>query len=161
MITADLEVLRKDYPVSHALLTHDDLMTRILIRHFGPVHAVQSALVETGDTLTRRSTLHQTASGACLLNATLVIRKATLPAGFLERLVKGSDPFGGLLIEAEIDVILTDRVLYRGGQPGTPDGNSWGRRQRMLRASDGAVLCDVDELLEPEEALRRHLLPAG
>lgn len=78
-LPADPAILKRDFPVSHALRMHDDLMTRALIRHFGAVHALQTSISEAGGLVTRRSTLFQTSSGVALLQAILVIRKSALP----------------------------------------------------------------------------------
>lgn len=158
MVRADIETLRRDFPVSHALLWHDGLMTRQLIRFFGPVHAVQTGLERDGDTVTRWSTLHQTATGEALLQATLVIACQNLPVGFMDRLLSGNQLFGGLLIEAGVTVRMTDRAIYRAGPPEGVYAGSWGRRQRMLRAADDALICDVDECLTDEPTLRRLLI---
>lgn len=158
LANADTETLRRDFPVSHALLVHDGLMTRQLIRFFGPVHAVQTGLERDGDTVTRWSTLHQTATGAALLHATLVIASQNLPDGLMDQLQSGNQLFGGLLAEAGVVVRMTDRVIYRAGPPGGVYAGSWGRRQRMLRAFDDVLLCDVDECLSDEAALHRLLI---
>lgn len=158
MARADSEILRRGFPVSHALLQHDGLMTRQLIRHFGPVHAVQTGIERDGDTITRWSTLLQTATGETLLQATLVIASPNLPDGLIDRLLAGNQLFGGLLIEAGVAVRMTDRVIYRAGPPGGVHAGSWGRRQRMLRASDDAVLADVDECLSDEATLSQLLI---
>lgn len=158
MVPTDPSILLRDFPVSHALLTHDGLMTHQLIRLFGPVHAEQTGVERDGDTVTRWSTLVQTASGTPLLQATLVIATRTLPEGLLERLLSGNRLFGGLLADAGVEVRMTDRVIYRAGPPGGVYAGAWGRRQRMLRAKDGATLCDVDECLSEDAALRRALI---
>lgn len=161
MAQVDSAILQRDFPISHALLTHDDLMTRVLIRHFGAVHAVQTAIEEDADSLTRWSTLYQTETDTPLLQATLVIRKAALPVGFLGRLLAGRQLFGGLLIEAGISVRVADRTLYRAGPPDGVYSGSWGRRQHMLRAADDVLLSDVDECLASEATLRRMVLAGG
>lgn len=158
LVKADHRTPGRDFPVSQVLLRHDGLMTRQLIRLFGPVHAVQTGIERDGDTVTRWSTLHQTATGAALLQATLVIASLNLPDGLMDRLLAGNQLFGGLLLEAGVAVRMTDRVIYRAGPPDGVYGGSWGRRQRMLRASDDAILCDVDECLAEETALRRLLI---
>lgn len=154
MVHADLAILERDFPVSHALLMHDDLMTRALIRHFGAVHAVQTAIEDDGATVTRWSTLYQTATGAPLLQATLVMNKTALPEGLLDRLLHGTRLFGSLLIDAGIEVRMTDRTIYRAGPPGGVYAGVWGRRQRMLHAKGGGLLCDVDECLVDEASLQ-------
>jgi hypothetical protein len=152
---ADLAILKRDFPVSHALLMHDDLMTRELMRHFGAVHAVQTAIEDDGDIVTRWSTLYQTATGEPLLQATLVINKPALPEGLLDRLLDGTRLFGSLLIEAGIAVRMTDRTIYRAGPPGGVYAGVWGRRQRMLYAMGDGLICDVDECLVEEASLRK------
>ena len=142
MPNADLAILKRDFPVSHALLMHDGLMTRELIRHFGAVHAVQTA------------TLYQTATGAPLLQATLTINKPALPEGLLDQLLDSTRLFGSLLMEAGIAVRMTDRTIYRAGPPDGVYAGVWGRRQRMLHAKGGGLLCDVDECLVEEAPLR-------
>lgn len=158
MVNPESENLRRDFPVSHALLDHGGLMTEKLIRLFGPVHAVQSEIERDGNLVTRWSTLYQTASGAALLQATLIIRSENLPEGLLDQLLSGTRLFGGLLIEAGVNVRMVDRAIYRAGPPGGVYAGSWGRRQRMLRADTGAVLCDVDECLSDEATLRGLLI---
>lgn len=159
MVNVDLELLRRDFPVSHALLAHDGLMTRQLIRLFGPVHAIQTRIEIGNDIVRRWSTIRQTASDTTLLQATLVIARANLPEGLLDRLQSGNRLFGGSLIEAGVAVRLIDRVIFRAparDQHATP---AWGRRHRILRANDNALLCDVEESLS-EEAVLRPLLQA-
>lgn len=155
MVNADPEILRRDFPVSQALLVHGGLMTARLVRLFGPVHAVQTQL-EVGDsTVTRWSQLLQTATGVELLRAKLVISVANLPPGFMDQLLSGNRLFGGLLIEAGVAVRMTDRDIYRT----SADQNwHWGRRQTMLQASDGLRLAEVDECLSNEASLRRLLI---
>ena len=109
-------------------------------------------------TVTRWSTLHQTGTGAALLQATLVIASQNLPDGLMDQLQSGNQLFGGLLGEAGVAVRMTDRVIYRAGPPGGVYAGSWGRRQRMLRALDDALLCDVDECLSDEATLHRLLI---
>lgn len=155
LLHADLAILARDFPVSHALLTHDDLMTRALIRHFGAVHAVQTAIEDAGNSITRRSTLYQTATGAALLKAILVINKPELPDGLLDRLRDGTRLFGALLIDAGIAVRMEDRAIYRKESPGGDQAGVWGRRLRILHASGDGLLCDVDECLVEEALLRR------
>ncbi len=159
MVNSDLVILERDFPVSHALLMHGDLMTRVLIQHFGAVHAMQTAIEHDGDSVTRWSTLYQTATGAPLLHATLIINKPALPEGLLERLLNGTRLFGGLLIEAGVAVRMTDRTVYRAGPPGGVYAGTWGRRQRMLLADDGVLVCDVDECLVEETVLRSLVFP--
>ncbi len=154
LVSADTELLRREFPVSHALLWHDGLMTRQLIRLFGPVHAVQTGIKRDGDSVTRWSTLHQTATGAALLQATLVIASPNLPDGFMDRLLSGDRLFGGLLLDAGVSVRMTERVIYRDSR----HSGAWGRRQRMLRAEDDAILCNVDECLSDEDRLHGLLI---
>ena len=153
MVNVDPESLRRDFPVSHALLMHDGTMTHQLTRLFGPVHAVQTGAKTEGETVTRWSTIYHTESGTPLLQARLVIASQNLPEGLMTRLSSGNRLFGGLVTEAGVPVRLTDRVLYRSALP----GGAWGRRHRLLRADDGALLCDVDECLAEEDTLRRLL----
>lgn len=136
-------------------------MTRVLIRNFGPVHAIQTGVEDDGDQLTRWSSLHQTSSNGLLLNATLTLNKPALPDGLLDRLLGGTGLFGGLLIEAGVEVRMVDRKIYRAGPASGVYGGAWGRRQRMLRADDGALLCDVDECLAEETNLQRLVLKGG
>lgn len=157
----NLAILKRDFPISHALLLHDELMTPVLMRHFGQIHALQTGLEVDGDSVTRWSTIYQTATGSPLLQAVLTLRKTALPDGFLETLLAGSRPFGGLLIEAGILVCMTDRVIYRSGPAGGTYARSWGRRQRMLIAQGGRELCEVDECLVDETTLRRLLVAKG
>lgn len=162
MLKADLDMLERDFPVSHALLWHDDLMTSRLIAHFGAVHARQTAVSEDRDTVTRWSTLCQTASRAPLLQARLVIRKSVLPEGLLAHLFAGTRLFGALLIEASIGVRMADRTIYclrpPEGAQGQVRGQVWGRRQRMLLAEGDQPLCDVDECLVDETTLKTLLV---
>lgn len=158
LVNADPDIIRRDAPISHALLVHDELMTQRLIGRFGPVHATQTGLETDGDTVTRWSTLRQTATGEPLLQAKLVIAGQNLPAGFLDQLLSGGQLFGGLLITAGIAVQITDRILYRTGTSEGDSAGCWGRRQRMLRADTGTFLCDVDECLSDEASLRRLLV---
>jgi len=158
---ADPAILARDFPVSHALLAHDGLMTPRLTQYFGAVHARQTDLEDDGDSLVRWSTLYQTATGAALLQAELVIFKPALPDGFLERLLSGTRPFGSLLLEAGLAVRIADRRIFRTGPPGGAYAGAWGRRHRMLCASDDTPLCDVEERLEPETTLQDLILPAA
>lgn len=160
MTVADPAILARDFPVSHALLAHDGLMTPRLTQYFGAVHARQTDLEDDGDSLVRWSTLYQTATGAPLLQAELVIFKPALPDGFLNRLLSGTRPFGSLLVEAGLAVRITDRRIFRTGPPGGAYAGAWGRRHRMLRDSNDAPLCDVEERLEPETTLQNLILPA-
>lgn len=161
LVNTNLEILKRDFPISHALLLHDELMTKVLIRHFGQIHALQTGLDVDGDSVTRWSTLYQTATGSPLLQAVLTLRKTALPDGLLETLLAGSRPFGGLLMEAGVLVRMTDRVIYRSGPPDGVYARSWGRRQRMLTAEGGRELCEVDECLVDETSLRRLLVAKG
>ncbi len=133
-------------------------MTHQLVRLFGPVHAVQSQMEREGNTVTRWSTLHQTATGKALLEARLVIAAQNLPNGVIDQLLSGDRLFGGLLTEAGVAVRMTDRVIYQAGPAGKVDAVFWGRRQRILRAPDGVFLCDVDECLSGEATLGRLLI---
>ncbi len=160
MAIADPAILARDFPISHALLVHDDLMTPVLTQAFGAVHARQTGLEHDGDSLTRWSTLYQTATGAVLLQAVLVIFKTTLPTGFLDRLLGGTQPFGSLLIETGLVVRVTDRHIFRAGPPGGVHAGAWGRRHRMLRARDDVPVCDVEERLEDETTLADLILPS-
>ena len=156
LASADLAILVRDFPISHALLAHDGLMTPVLTRAFGAVHARQTDLDDAADSLVRQSTLFQTATGAPLLQARLVIHKPALPAGFLDRLLAGTQPFGALLIKAGLAVRMTDHHIFRTSK----SAGAWGRRHRMVLAGDAAPLCDVEEWLEPEESLANLILPA-
>lgn len=155
MLHADLSVLARDFPVSHALLMHDDLMTRALIRHFGAVHAVQTAIRDDGDRIRRWSTLYQTATGEAVVTAILVIHKAALPDGLVDRLLAGTRLFGALLIDAGIPVQMVDRSIYRAESSGGGTLGVWGRRLNILHAVSGALLCEVDECLADEALLRK------
>ena len=137
LLPADPEILQRDFPVSHALLTHGELMTRALIRHFGAVHAVQTAIDVADDRVTRRSTLYQTATGAALLRAVLVINRPALPEGLVERLLDGKRLFGALLMEAGIAVRMEGRTIYRQDAPSGSPGGVWGCRLHMLEAGGG------------------------
>lgn len=157
MTIADPATLVRDFPISHALLAHDGLMTPRLTRLFGAVHARQTGLDDAGDRLVRWSTLYQTASGAPVLQARLVIFKTALPDGFLDRLLSGTLLFGSLVIDAGLAVRMTDHQIF---QVDPPDkAGAWGRRHRMLCESNDAPLCDVEERLEPEAALQGVILP--
>lgn len=136
-------------------------MTRVLIRTFGPVHAIQTGTEDDGDRLTRWSSLYQTASNQPLLHATLVLNKPALPGGLLERLLGGTQLFGGLLIEAGLAVRMIDRKIYRAGPANGIYGGAWGRRHQMMRADTGDLLCDVDECLVEETVLQDLTLPAA
>ena len=161
MASADLATLFRGFPISHALLTHHELMTTVLIRAFGAIHARQTYLEDDGDSLVRWSTLYQTATSAPLLHAELVIFKPALPVGFLDRLCTGTRPFGSLLIEAGLEVRMTDRRLFQAGPPNEAHVGAWGRRHRMLRSSDDTLLCDVEERLEDECTLQDLILPVA
>lgn len=160
LASADLAILRRDFPISHALLAHDGLMTPVLTRAFGAVQARQTDIEDAGDSLVRRSTLFQTATGEPLLQARLVIHKPALPAGFLDRLLSGTQPFGALLIKAGLAVHMTDHHIFSTRETGKT-ADTWGRKHRMVLAGDAAPLCDVEEWLEPESALSNLILPAA
>lgn len=157
----ELEILARDVPVSHMLLVHDHLMTPVLGRTFGAVHALQTHLEDHGDRLVRWSTLYQTATGAPLLQARLVIFKSALPGGFADRLLSGTRLFGSLLIEAGLAVRMADHYVFRVGQPGGSPAGAWGRRHRLLCVRDDAPLCDAEERLEDETTLQGLILPSA
>ena len=165
LTVADPAILIRDFPISHALLAHDGLMTPKLTQFFGAVHARQSDLEDAGDSLVRWSTIYQTASGAPLLQAKLVIFKPALPDGFLDCLLSGTRLFGSLVVEAGVAVRMTGHRIFRADPPADPSGETgagaWGRRHRMLRAGNDAPLCDVEERLEPEATLQDLILPAA
>lgn len=161
MASADLAILVRDFPISHALLAHDGLMTPVLKRAFGAVHARQTDLADAGDSLVRASTLCQTATNAPLLQARLVICKPALPDGFLDRLLAGTRPFGALLIEAGLAVRMIDHQIFRANPAGENNAGAWGRRHRMVLAGNDAPLCDVEERLEQETTLQNLILPAA
>ena len=87
MPNEDSTLFIKAYPISHALLAHDGLMTPKLTHFFGAVHAQQTDFADEGDHVIRHSKLYQTTSGAELLRAKLTIFKAAVPHGFLQRLL--------------------------------------------------------------------------
>lgn len=162
MAVADPAILAHDFPVSHALLVHDGLMTPKLTQFFGAVHAQQTDLELAADRIVRWSTLYQTETGTPLLRAKLVIFKTALPPSLLDRLLSGTRLFGSLVIEAGLSVRIAGHHIFQEHGP-SEDASvvAWGRRHRILGASDDALLCNVEERLEAEAILQRALLPAA
>ncbi len=144
--------ISEDAPISKRLLQHDTLMTAKLTEVFGEMIAHQTDFLDGDDTFTRRSTLHRQGHSATILNARLIIRKASLPDGFLENLQRTEILFGQLLMNHGISVQMTDRKVYTVKDA---DQIRWGRQLQMLRADSGDLLATIEELLVPEAELLR------
>jgi|GEM_PF-3486554 len=140
-------------PISRKLLEHDVLMTSKLTEVFGEMIAHQTACQDGDDLFTRYSTLHREGQSATILNATLVIQKSELPAGFMEDLQRTDILFGQLLMNYGISVNMSDRQIYSVKCLETGQLR-WGRQLRMLRPENGALLATIEELLDPERALQ-------
>jgi hypothetical protein len=137
---------------SLSLLDHDGLMTPVLQAAFGPLQAIQQSAHQEGPVFLRRSSIVRVPGGEMILSAALEIQLAALPAGFLPALLSGTTLFGQVLRDFGIPVMTRDRQVYR---QDTDAGSHarWGRRLGILRAQDAALLCRVDELLAPGDAL--------
>lgn len=149
-----------NFPVTHALLTHDGLMTPKLMQVFGDVSAQQTGIVDEGAWILRRSVLCQTVTGAPVLQARLSIFKAAVPDGFLDRLLSGTRLFGSLVIEAGLTLRMSGQTIFRRDSPDKVGAIAWGRRHRFLLAGNDYPICDVEEWLTDEETLQKLVLPA-
>jgi hypothetical protein len=137
-------------PFSQSLLDHDGLMTPVLRAAFGPLTVRQSQVLSGQDRMRRRSSIHQAATGAKILDAVLDIAVQALPEGFLEQLQRQDVLFGQLLQDFSVGVRIADRSLYRGF-----DGTDLrcGRRLAIYDSARGDFICHVDELLSSEAQL--------
>ena len=135
---------------SQSLLDHDGLMTPVLRAAFGPLTVRQSQAPLGQDRMRRRSTIHQAATGAKILDAVLDIAVQALPAGFLEQLQRQDVLFGQLLQDFSVGVRIADRSLYQ-----CFDGPvlRCGRRLVIYGGARSDVICHVDELLTSEAQL--------
>lgn len=154
----DQATLQRDFPLSYALLAHDELMTPRLVRHFGTVHAHQTAVKDEGQRLIRWSTIFQTMTGEPLLMARLVLYKPVLPASLIHQLLTTERLFGALLIEAGITVRMEERRVFRIDPEGNGDTDQFGRFQKMILTDDSTLICECEEVLSGESQLARRVL---
>ncbi len=152
----DHDTLATISPVSHRLLTGEGLMSARLVTAFGAVVPRQLSSVEENGIVHRQSALHQAASGDLILDADLRIRREVCPAEILAALDSASALFGALLVEHGIAVDFDLNEIFALATADAPI--RWGRRRRMVLQSNGQVLCDVEELLAPEDNLARMTL---
>ncbi|WP_309665918.1 hypothetical protein [Tabrizicola sp.] len=140
---------------SLTLLDLDGLMSPILFSEFGRLFARQISSKRSGGAFTRRSSIFQKSTGQKILDATLEISLAALPAGFLEKLTQSEELFGQLLSDFGIKVRISDKSVYSLKQDGH-SGQRWGRRLSMYRQDTDELLCRVDELLVSETLLFQY-----
>lgn len=141
-------------PISRKLLEHNVLMTIRLNEVFGEMIAHQTNFQDGDSVFTRFSTLHRQGHDATILDATLEITKSQLPAGFLDDLQRTDILFGQLLMNYGIQVHMSERTTYYTACAKTGKIR-WGRQLRMLHAKNGNTLATINELLVPEDMLKR------
>jgi len=137
-------------PFSQSLLDHDGLMTPVLRAAFGALTVSQSQAHMGQHCLQRRSSIHQAATGAKILDAVLNISITSLPAGFSEKLQQEDVLFGQLLIDHALAVRICERSLYASL---AGEDLRFGRRAAIYRGDTDELICKVDELLVSEAQL--------
>jgi len=143
------QALARTAPVSHGLLTHDQLMSLRLAAWFGAIEVTDLVQTRQGERLVRHCTLRQHATGGAILQARLVIYPAVLPMAMLPPLENGTALFGQLLHDHGVAVSFGGRTLFHTTHP----PRRWGRRHHMRACDGGALICEVEEVLSTEAVL--------
>lgn len=136
-----------DQSLSRRLLDRDALLTPELLRVFGTIRAVQTACCETDTHYIRQSCLRRVIDGAPVLHARLEICKATVPPALLDALRHGETPFGQLLADFGIPVVIRKRTVFV-----TASGR-YSRHVEIRAQQDETLICTVAETLVPDDQL--------
>ena len=90
---------------------HDGLMTHVLLQEFGALSVRKTQTDQATDRFLRRLSIFKAVSGGKILGAMLEISAPTLPAAFLDQLLREDVLFGQIFADFEIPVRLTDQIL--------------------------------------------------